>query len=453
MRKPVGKGYKRLKRAQKGGILSIAPGCFLISGDVSPMYQHIKVPASGQKITVNPDFSLNVPDEPIIPYIEGDGTGFDITPVMLKVVDAAVSKAYGGRRKIQWMEVFAGEKATKIYGPDVWLPEETLHAVKDYVVSIKGPLTTPVGGGIRSLNVALRQELDLYVCLRPIQYFKGVPSPVKEPEKTNMVIFRENSEDIYAGIEFESGSEKAKKIIKFLQDEMGVKKIRFPDTSGIGVKPVSSEGTERLMRKAIQYAIDNDKPSVTIVHKGNIMKFTEGGFRDWAYGLAQKEFGAELIDGGPWCQLKNPKTGKNIIIKDSIADAFLQQILLRPAEYSVIATLNLNGDYVSDALAAQVGGIGIAPGANLSDSIAMFEATHGTAPKYAGKDYVNPGSEILSAEMMLRHMGWKEAADMIIASMEKSIASKKVTYDFARLMEGATQVSCSGFGQVMIDNM
>jgi isocitrate dehydrogenase len=417
------------------------------------MYQHIKVPTSGQKITVNPDFSLNVPDEPIIPYIEGDGTGLDITPVMLKVVDAAVSKAYGNRRKIQWMEVFAGEKSTKIYGPDVWLPEETLHAVKDYVVSIKGPLTTPVGGGIRSLNVALRQELDLYVCLRPIQYFKGVPSPVKEPEKTNMVIFRENSEDIYAGIEFESGSERAKKLIKFLQDEMGIKKIRFPDTSGIGVKPVSIEGTERLMRKAIQYAVDHDKPSVTIVHKGNIMKFTEGGFRDWAYSLAQKEFGAELIDGGPWCQFKNPKTGKNVIIKDVIADAFLQQILLRPAEYSVIATLNLNGDYVSDALAAQVGGIGIAPGANLSDSIAMFEATHGTAPKYAGKDYVNPGSEILSAEMMLRHMGWKEAADLIISSMEKSIASKRVTYDFARLMEGATQVSCSGFGQVMIDNM
>ncbi|WP_029524912.1 NADP-dependent isocitrate dehydrogenase [Polaromonas glacialis] len=417
------------------------------------MYQHIKVPAQGEKITVNADNSLNVPDEPIIPFIEGDGTGVDISPVMLKVVDAAVAKAYGGKKKIQWMEVFAGEKATKVYGPDVWLPEETLHAVKDYVVSIKGPLTTPVGGGIRSLNVALRQELDLYVCLRPIQYFAGVPSPVKEPQKTNMVIFRENSEDIYAGIEFESGSDKAKKLIKFLQDELGVKKIRFPETSGIGIKPVSSEGTERLMRKAIQYAIDNDKSSVTIVHKGNIMKFTEGGFRDWAYGLAQKEFGAEMIDGGPWCQLKNPKTGKDIVIKDVIADAFLQQILLRPAEYSVIATLNLNGDYISDALAAQVGGIGIAPGANLSDTIAMFEATHGTAPKYAGKDYVNPGSLILSAEMMLRHMGWLEAADLIISSMEHSIASKKVTYDFARLMDGATQVSCSGFGQVMIDHM
>ena len=416
-------------------------------------YQHIKVPAEGQKITVNADMSINVPDQPIIPYIEGDGTGQDITPVMLKVVDAAVAKAYGGKKKIHWMEVFAGEKSTKVYGPDVWLPEETLHAVRDYVVSIKGPLTTPVGGGIRSLNVALRQELDLYVCLRPIQYFEGVPSPVKEPHKTNMVIFRENSEDIYAGIEFEAESENAKKLIKILQDEFNVKKIRFPDTSGIGIKPVSREGTERLVRKAIQYAIDTDKPSVTIVHKGNIMKFTEGGFRDWAYGLAAKEFGAELIDGGPWMKFKNPKTGKDITVKDSIADAFLQQILLRPAEYSVIATLNLNGDYISDALAAQVGGIGIAPGANLSDTVAMFEATHGTAPKYAGKDYVNPGSEILSAEMMLRHMGWTEAADLIISSMKKSINSKKVTYDFARLMEGATQVSCSGFGQVMIDHM
>jgi isocitrate dehydrogenase len=417
------------------------------------MYQHIKVPAEGQKITVKADKTLNVPNHPIIPYIEGDGTGLDITPVMLKVVDAAVAKAYGGQRKIHWMEIYAGEKSTRIYGPDVWLPQETLDVVRDYVVSIKGPLTTPVGGGIRSLNVALRQELDLYVCLRPIQYFKGVPSPLKEPEKTNMVVFRENSEDIYAGIEFEAGSDKAQKLIKFLQDEFGVRKIRFPDTSGIGIKPVSREGTERLVRKAIQYAIDNDKPNVTIVHKGNIMKYTEGGFRDWAYALAQTEFGAELIDGGPWCRFKNPKTGRDIIIKDSIADAFLQQILLRPLEYSVVATLNLNGDYISDALAAQVGGIGIAPGANLSDTVAMFEATHGTAPKYAGKDYVNPGSEILSAEMMLRHMGWKEAADLIIRSIEKSIASKKVTYDFARLMDGAQQVSCSGFGQVMIENM
>jgi len=417
------------------------------------MYQHIKVPTTGQKITVNSDRSLNVPNEPIIPYIEGDGIGLDITPVMLKVVDAAVSKAYAGKRKIHWMEVFAGEKSTKLYGPDVWLPQETLDVVREYVVSIKGPLTTPVSGGIRSLNVALRQELDLFVCLRPVQYFKGVPSPLKEPEKTNMVIFRENSEDIYAGIEYESGSDKAKQLIKYLIEDMGVKKIRFPNTSAIGIKPVSIEGTERLVRKAIEYAINNDKPSLTLVHKGNIMKFTEGGFRDWGYNLAMKEFGAELIDGGPWCKIKNPKNGKDIIIKDVIADAFLQQILLRPAEYSVIATLNLNGDYVSDALASQVGGIGIAPGANMSDTVAMFEATHGTAPKYAGKDYVNPGSEILSAEMMLRHMGWTEAADLIISSMEKSIASKKVTYDFARLMDGATQVSCSGFGQVMIDHM
>ncbi|HAT29694.1 MAG TPA: NADP-dependent isocitrate dehydrogenase [Janthinobacterium sp.] len=417
------------------------------------MYQHITVPADGKKITVNADFSLNVPHNPIVPYIEGDGTGVDISPVMIKVVDAAVAKAYGGERKISWMEIYAGEKSTNVYGPDVWLPEETLQVLKDYVVSIKGPLTTPVGGGIRSLNVALRQQLDLYVCLRPVRYFTGVPSPVKEPEKTDMVIFRENSEDIYAGIEWEAGSDSAKKVIEFLIKEMGVTKIRFPETSGIGIKPVSRDGTERLVRKAIQYAVDNDKPSVTIVHKGNIMKYTEGGFRDWAYALAQKEFGAELIDGGPWSKFKNPKTGRDIIVKDVIADAFLQQILLRPNEYSVIATLNLNGDYISDALAAQVGGIGIAPGANLSDSVAMFEATHGTAPKYAGKDYVNPGSLILSAEMMLRHMGWLEAADLLISSMQKSIASKRVTYDFARLMEGATQVSCSGFGDVMIEHM
>ena len=417
------------------------------------MYEHIKVPADGAKITVNPDFSLHVPHNPIIPYIEGDGTGLDITPVMLKVVDAAVAKAYGGSRQIHWMEIYAGEKSTQIYGPDVWLPAETLQVLREYVVSIKGPLTTPVGGGIRSLNVALRQELDLYVCLRPVQYFKGVPSPLKEPEKTNMVIFRENSEDIYAGIEYQHDDEKAKRLIAFLQNELGVKKIRFPDTSGIGIKPVSIEGTERLVRKAIQYAIDNDKSSVTLVHKGNIMKYTEGLFRDAGYALAQREFHAQPIDGGPWCSFKNPKTGNTIVIKDVIADAFLQQILLRPADYSVIATLNLNGDYVSDALAAQVGGIGIAPGANMSDSVACFEATHGTAPKYAGKDYVNPGSEILSAEMMLRHMGWFEAADLIIASMEKSIQSGHVTYDFARLMPGSTQVSCSGFGQVMIDHM
>ncbi len=416
-------------------------------------YQHIKVPAEGHKITVNADMSLNVPDQPIIPFIEGDGTGADITPVMLKVVDAAVAKAYGGKKKIHWMEVFAGEKSTKVYGPDMWLPEETLHAVKDYVVSIKGPLTTPVGGGIRSLNVALRQELDLYVCLRPVQYFKGVPSPLKEPEKTNMVIFRENSEDIYAGIEYEAGSEKAKKLIRFLMEELGANKIRFPETSALGIKPVSVEGTERLVRKAIQYAIDHNRPSVTIVHKGNIMKFTEGGFRDWAYALAAREFGAQPIDGLMWMRVKNPNTGKDIIIKDSIADAFLQQILMRPAEYSVVATLNLNGDYISDAVAAQVGGMGIAPGANMSDTVAMFEATHGTAPKYAGMDYVNPCSSILSAEMMLRHMDWKEAADRILRSLEAAILSKKVTYDFARLMDGATQVSCSGFGQVMIDNM
>jgi isocitrate dehydrogenase len=416
-------------------------------------YQHIKVPTGGDKITVNADFTLNVSDQPIIPFIEGDGTGTDITPVMIKVVDAAVEKAYGGKKKIHWMEVYAGEKATKVYGPDVWLPEETLAVVKDYVVSIKGPLTTPVGGGIRSLNVALRQELDLYVCLRPVQYFKGVPSPVREPEKTNMVIFRENSEDIYAGIEWAAGSEQAKKVIAFLRDEMGVKKIRFPETSALGVKPVSKEGTERLVRKALQYAIDHDRRSLTLVHKGNIMKYTEGAFRDYGYALAQKEFGAELVDGGPWMKVKNPKSGNDIIVKDVIADAFLQQILLRPAEYDVIATLNLNGDYISDALAAQVGGIGIAPGANMSDSVAMFEATHGTAPKYAGKDYVNPGSEILSAEMMLRHLGWTEAADKIIEAMETSILQKRVTYDFARLMEGATQVSCSGFGQVLIENM
>jgi len=418
-----------------------------------PNYQHVKVPTSGSKITVNADGSLNVPDQPIIPYIEGDGTGLDITPVMLKVVDAAVAKAYGGKRKIHWMEIYAGEKSTKLYGPDVWLPEETLAIVKDYVVSIKGPLTTPVGGGIRSLNVALRQELDLYVCLRPVRWFKGVPSPVKAPEKVDMVIFRENSEDIYAGIEWEAGSANAKKIIDFLVREMGVKKIRFPETSSIGIKPVSSEGTERLVRKAIQYAIDNDRKSLTLVHKGNIMKFTEGGFRDWGYALAQREFGAQLLDGGPWMSIKNPKTGRDIVVKDVIADAFLQQILLRPAEYDVIATLNLNGDYISDALAAEVGGIGIAPGANLSDTVAMFEATHGTAPKYAGKDYVNPGSEILSAQMMLVHMGWKEAAQRIEVGLEKAIADKVVTYDFARLMEGATQVSCSGFGEAMIERM
>ncbi len=416
-------------------------------------YQHIQVPAQGQQITVNADMSLNVPDQPIIPFIEGDGVGQDVTPVMRQVVDAAVAKVYGGKRQIHWMEVYAGEKSTRIYGPDVWLPEETIQVLRDFVVSIKGPLNTPVGGGIRSLNVALRQALDLYVCLRPIQYFKGVPSPLKEPENTHMVIFRENSEDIYAGIEYAAESAQAKKLIDFLNQELGATTIRFPDTSAIGIKPVSIQGTERFIRKAIQYAIDHDKPSVTIVHKGNIMKYTEGGFRDWSLALAQKEFGAKLIDGGPWCRIKNPKTGNPIIIKDVIADAFLQQVLMRPAEYSVVATLNLNGDYISDAVAAQVGGIGIAPGANLSDTVACFEATHGTAPKYAGKDYVNPGSMILSAEMMLRHMGWFEAADCLIVAMEDAIATKRVTYDFARLMDGATQVSCSGFGRVLIDHI
>jgi isocitrate dehydrogenase len=416
-------------------------------------HAHIQVPSQGQKITVNADHSLNVPDHPIIPFIEGDGVGSDVTPVMRSVVNAAVARAYKGQREIAWMEVFAGEKSRKLYGDDVWLPQETVDALRDYVVSIKGPLNTPVGGGIRSLNVALRQELDLYVCLRPVRYFQGVPSPVREPEKTNMAIFRENSEDIYAGIEYPAESAEAKKLIAFLVNEMGVKTIRFPNTSGIGVKPVSMEGTERLIRKAIQYAIDHDKPSVTIVHKGNIMKYTEGAFRDWAYALARKEFGAKLIDQGPWCRLVNPKTGKDIIVKDVIADAFLQQVLTRPNEYSVVATLNLNGDYISDAVAAQVGGIGIAPGANLSDTIACFEATHGTAPKYAGKDYVNPGSMILSAEMMLRHMGWTEAADLMMHALEQAILSKRVTHDFARLMDGATQVSCSGFGKWMVEHM
>jgi isocitrate dehydrogenase len=416
-------------------------------------YDKIQPPADGAKIQVNADFSLSVPDNPIIPYIEGDGIGIDITPVMIQVVDTAVAKAYGGRRRIRWMEVYAGEKSTRLYGEDVWLPAETLAAVKEFVVSIKGPLTTPVGGGIRSLNVTLRQELDLYVCLRPVRYFSGTPSPLKEPEHTDMVIFRENSEDIYAGIEWQARSPQAQKVIAFLQQEMGVTKIRFPESSGIGIKPVSEEGTKRLVRKAITYAIDNDRPSVTLVHKGNIMKFTEGAFKQWGYDLARDEFGATEIDGGPWCRLQNPKTGREIVIKDVIADAFLQQILLRPKEYSVIATLNLNGDYISDALAAQVGGIGMAPGANLSDSVAMFEATHGTAPKYAGKDMVNPSSLILSAEMMLRHLGWTEAADLIIQAVEGAIAAKTVTYDLERLMEGATKVSCSGFGSALASHM
>ncbi|MBV4481842.1 NADP-dependent isocitrate dehydrogenase [Pseudomonas khavaziana] len=416
-------------------------------------YKKIQVPAVGDKITVNADHSLNVPDQPIIPYIEGDGIGVDISPVMIKVVDAAVEKAYGGKRKISWMEVYAGEKATQVYDQDTWLPQETLDAVKDYVVSIKGPLTTPVGGGIRSLNVALRQQLDLYVCLRPVRWFEGVPSPVKKPGDVDMTIFRENSEDIYAGIEWKAGSPEAIKVIKFLKEEMGVTKIRFDQDCGIGVKPVSKEGTKRLARKALQYVVDNDRDSLTIVHKGNIMKFTEGAFKEWAYEVAAEEFGAALLDGGPWMQFKNPRTGKNVVVKDAIADAMLQQILLRPAEYDVIATLNLNGDYLSDALAAEVGGIGIAPGANLSDTVAMFEATHGTAPKYAGKDQVNPGSLILSAEMMLRHMGWTEAADLIIKGTNGAISAKTVTYDFERLMDGATLVSSSGFGDALIKHM
>ncbi|APR06043.1 NADP-dependent isocitrate dehydrogenase [Thauera chlorobenzoica] len=410
---------------------------------------HIKVPAGGQRIVPG----QAVPDNPIIPFIEGDGIGVDITPVMIKVIDAALDKAYGGRKKIHWMEVYAGEKSTRLYGPDQWLPKETFDALKAYSVSIKGPMTTPVGGGIRSLNVALRQELDLYQCVRPVRWFRGVPSPLKDPSKVDMVIFRENTEDIYAGIEWQAETEGARKVIKFLQEEMGVRKIRFPETSGIGIKPISREGTSRLVRAAMRYAIDNDRNSVTIVHKGNIMKFTEGAFRDWAYQVAREEFGAQPIDGGPWCSFKNPDTGREIIVKDAIADAFLQQILLRPAEYDVIACCNLNGDYISDALAAQVGGIGIAPGANISDLYACFEATHGTAPKYAGLDKVNPGSLILSAEMMLRHLGWKEAADRVVGSMEAAIGDKVVTYDFARLMDGAQEVSCSAFGDAMIARM
>lgn len=415
-------------------------------------YQHIKIPESGEKITVNTDLSLNVPDNPIIPFIEGDGIGYDISPVMLKVIDVAVEKAYGGAKKISWMEVYCGEKAAELYGGD-WFPKETLEAVKDYVVSIKGPLTTPVGGGFRSLNVALRQELDLFVCQRPVRWFKGVPSPVKEPHKVDMCIFRENSEDIYAGIEWRAGTEECSRVIDFLKNEMGVKKIRFDQNCGIGIKPVSEQGTKRLVAKAIQYAIDQNKPSVTLVHKGNIMKFTEGAFSDWGYEMAREEFNAQPLDGGPWHTVKNPNNGEDIIIKDVIADAMLQQIILRPDEYSVLATLNLNGDYISDALAAQVGGIGIAPGANLSDEVAIFEATHGTAPKYAGQDKVNPGSLILSAEMMLRHMGWFEAADLVVSGIEGAISHKTVTYDFERLMEGAELKSCSAFGDAIIENM
>ena len=415
-------------------------------------YQKIEVPA-GEKITADANGTLNVPNNPIIPYIEGDGIGVDVTPPMIAVIDAAIEKAYGSDRKISWMEVYAGEKATTIYDADTWLPEETLQAFREFKVGIKGPLTTPVGGGIRSLNVAIRQELDLFVCQRPVQWFTGVPSPVKVPGDVDMVIFRENSEDIYAGIEWKAGSPEAEKVIKFLREEMGVNKIRFPEMCGIGVKPVSEEGTKRLVRKALQYTVDNDRDSLTLVHKGNIMKFTEGAFKDWGYELAKEEFGAELLDGGPWMHFKNPKTGKDIVVKDVIADAMLQQILLRPADYDVIATLNLNGDYLSDALAAEVGGIGIAPGANMSDDIGVFEATHGTAPKYAGQDKVNPGSLILSGEMMLRHMGWVEAADLVLKGMSGAIASKRVTYDFERLMEGATLVKASEFGQEIIKNM
>ena len=415
-------------------------------------YEKVIVPRDGEKVTVNADLSLNVPNHPIIPFIEGDGIGVDITPVMIKVVDAAVSKAYQGKKSIVWMEVYCGEKASKIYDGE-YLPTETLEVLREYVVSIKGPLTTPVGGGMRSLNVALRQELDLYVCQRPVRWFEGVPSPVHSPELTDMVIFRENSEDIYAGIEWKAGSDDAKKVIKFLKEEMGVTKIRFSDDCGIGIKPVSKEGSQRLVRKAIQHAIDNDLPSVTLVHKGNIMKFTEGAFKEWGYELAAERFGAELLDGGPWMTMKNPKTGNDIIIKDVIADAFLQQILMRPAEYSVVATLNLNGDYISDALAAEVGGIGIAPGANKGGSIAVYEATHGTAPKYAGQDKVNPGSLILSAEMMLRDMGWIEAADLVIAGIKGAIKNKTVTYDFERLMPDAILLSSSEFGKAIIKHM
>jgi len=416
-------------------------------------YQKIKVPVDGDKITVNADLSLNVPNHPIIPFIEGDGIGVDITPVTIKVVNAAVEKAYHNKRSIDWMEIYAGEKATKVYGPDIWLPAETLEALKEFVVGIKGPLTTPVGGGIRSLNVALRQELDLYACIRPVRWFEGVPSPVVCPEKTDMIIFRENSEDIYAGIEWPADSPEATKLIKFLKEELGVTKIRFSEGCGIGIKPVSKEGSQRLVRKAIQHAIDNNLPSVTFVHKGNIMKYTEGAFKEWGYQLAVERFGALPIDGGPWHSIRNPKTGKDIIIKDVIADAFLQQILMRPEEYSVIATLNLNGDYISDALAAEVGGIGIAPGANIGGSIALFEATHGTAPKYAGQDKVNPGSLVLSAEMMLRHMGWTEAADLILKGMSGAISARTVTYDFERLMPNAKLLKCSEFGDALIGHM
>ena len=416
-------------------------------------YQHITVPQQGAAITANPDNSLNVPNNPIIPFIEGDGIGSDITPPMHEVVNAAVKKAYAGERKIHWMEIYAGEKATQTYGENEWLPEESLQAMEQYIVSIKGPLTTPIGGGMRSLNVAIRQKLDLYACVRPVRYFQGIETPLKRPQDTEMVIHRENTEDIYAGIEWEAGSDDVKKVIKFLTEEMGVTSIRFPETSGIGIKPVSSEGSKRLIRKAMQYAVDNDRSSVTLVHKGNIMKYTEGGFRNWGYDLAKEEYGATVIGDGPWCEFKNPKTGNTITVKDVIADNFLQQILLRPSEYDVIATLNLNGDYISDALAAQVGGIGIAPGANIADCVGVFEATHGTAPKYTGLNKVNPGSLILSAEMMLRYMGWVEAADLIIKGMEGAIGAKQVTYDLARNEPGTVELSTSEFGSAIIAHM
>ncbi|MAK65394.1 MULTISPECIES: NADP-dependent isocitrate dehydrogenase [unclassified Methylophaga] len=415
-------------------------------------YQHISVPEQGAAIGVNADYSLDVPSQPIIPFIEGDGIGVDITPAMIDVIDAAVYKAYSGERKIAWMEVYAGEKATQLYGTETYLPEETIEALREYSVSIKGPLMTPVGGGIRSLNVALRQTLDLYVCQRPVRYYPGTPSPVKSPESIDMVIFRENSEDIYAGIEWPAESAEAKKVIAFLQNEMGVTKIRFPDTSGIGIKPVSQEGTERLVRKAIQYVIDNDRDSLTLVHKGNIMKFTEGAFKQWGYDLAEKEFGATPLDGGPWKTFKNPNTGKKIVIKDSIADAFLQEILLHPKDYDVVATLNLNGDYISDALAAQVGGIGISPGANLADAVAMFEATHGTAPALAGKNNANPSSLILSAEMLLRHLGWVEAADLVVSGVSGAISNARVTGDLAQAI-GVDALSCSDYAAAVIQNM
>ncbi|GBE48663.1 isocitrate dehydrogenase [NADP] [bacterium BMS3Bbin12] len=416
-------------------------------------YERITVPDGGEPIGAGSDGVLQVPDRPILPFIEGDGIGVDVTPAMRRVVDAAVAAAYGGRRAIAWMEIYAGGKANALYGAETWLPQETLRAMREFRVAIKGPLTTPVGGGIRSLNVAMRQQLDLYVCLRPVRYFRGTPSPLREPEHTDMVIFRENAEDIYAGIEWPAGSPQARRLIAFLREQLGVEAIRFPETSGIGIKPVSREGTRRLVRKAIRYALDNDRSSVTLVHKGNIMKFTEGAFKTWGYELAREEFGAEDLDGGPWQRIVNPHTGREVIVKDVIADAFLQEILLHPTAYSVIATLNLNGDYISDALAAQVGGIGMAPGANFSDTVALFEATHGTAPALAGKDQANPGSLILSAEMMLRHLGWTEAAGNIIRGIERAIAAGTVTADLAEQMDGATRLSCSGFAEAVVAGM